>query len=238
VGIAYDQLSPPRKKPDEEYLASLSLEDLFSLVDASNCIRFSRVLREKVSAEDEEYLLQQAATGNPNYMILAFRGLGELGTPRAFEALKSFIETSENADRKTRRYAFEAFGEIPGSLTLSTARQWFRRKEWYLQVAAGDVLERHATPADVPLLSEALRMPETVRCEDFRLSSALNAFARLDGLGWIPELQQVFCQTQSSYRRCDAANAMAGTAPVSSRPSTRSSAFSERHCQAPSIPRP
>ncbi len=214
MGIAYDQPPPPPEKPSDEYLAGLSLEDLFSLVDASNCIRFWRVLPEKVAPEDEDYLLQQLATGDPSHMILAFRGLSELATPRAFEALKSYIETSENADRKARRYAFRAFEEIPGSLTLSTARQWFRRQEWYLQIAAGSVLEHHATPEDVPLLIEALRTPATIRCEDFRLSSALIALARFDSIGSIPEVEQVFRETQSCFRRRDAANAMAVTAPV------------------------
>jgi hypothetical protein len=214
MGIAYDRPSPPPEKPSEEYLASLSLEELFALVDESNCTRFWRVLPEKVSADDEDYLLQQLVTGNPHYMILAFRGLGELGTPRAFEALKSYIETSENADRKVRRRAFQAFEELPGSLTLPTARQWFRRKEWYLQVPAGDVLEHHATVGDVPLLIEALRAPETIRSEDFRLSSVLVALARFDGLGLIPEVERVFRETPSCFRRRDAAHALAVTAPV------------------------
>ena len=40
VGIAYDQPPSPPKKPSEEYLAGLSLEDLFSLIDESNWIAF------------------------------------------------------------------------------------------------------------------------------------------------------------------------------------------------------
>ena len=214
VGIAYDRPVPPREKPSEEYLAGLSLEDLFSQVDKSNCIRFWRVLPEKVSMEHEDYLLRQLATGDPCYTILAHRGLGKLGTPRAFEALRSYIETSENADSKVRRYAFQAIGQIPGRLTLETARQWWRRQEWYLQVAGGGILENHATPDDVPLLLEALRMPEAIRREDRRLPSALDALARLDGIGPIPEVEQVFCQVQHSFDRCRAADAMAATAPT------------------------
>jgi hypothetical protein len=214
VGIAYDQPPPPREKPSEEYLAGLSLEDLFSLVDKSNCTRFWRVLWEKVSVDDEEYLLRQLATGDPHHMALAFRGLGKLGTPRAFEAVKSYIEGSENADRTVRRRAFQAIEEMPGSLTLDTARQWFRRKEHHLQIAAGGILENHATVEDIPLLIETLRTPETVRYEDFRLSSALDALARFDGIGPIPELEQVFRQVPHCFGRYRAANAMAVTAPV------------------------
>lgn len=214
VGINYDQPSPPREKPGEAYLASLSLEDLFARVNDSNRVRFWRVVPEKVSMDHEDYLLEQLATGNPDRMILAFGGLGKLGTPRAFDTVRSYIEASENADPKVRRYAFTAIEQMPGSLTLETARRWFRRKEWYLHVAAGGILENHATVEDVPLLIEALRQPETLWREDFRLPSALDALTRFAGIGPIPELEQAFCEVPHSFDRCRAAAAMAATAPV------------------------
>ncbi len=58
--------------------------------------------------------------------MLAFCGLGELSTLKAFEAVKSYIEASEDADPKVRLRAFDAIERLPGSLTLETARQWFR----------------------------------------------------------------------------------------------------------------
>ncbi len=103
---------------------------------------------------------------------------------------------------------------MPGSLTLETARQWFRRKEWYLHVAAGGILENHATPEDIPLLIEALRTPETIRREDFRLASALKAMTRFECIGPVPELERIFCEAQSCFDRYRAANAMAATSPV------------------------
>jgi hypothetical protein len=214
LGATCDPPSPRRENLSEEYLAGLSLVDLFSLVDESNRITFWRVLPEKVSPEDEDYLLCQLATGDPHRMILAFRGLGELGTARAFEAVKAYIEGSENADRRVRLRAVLAIEEMPGSLTLDTARQWFRRREHHLQIPAGGILENHATLDDVPLLIEALRTAETLRGGDFRLSSALDALARFDGFGWIPELEQVFCEAQDCFWRYRAARAMAATAPV------------------------
>jgi hypothetical protein len=214
VGITYDQAPSPKEKPSEEYLADLSLEDLFAQVDESNRTRFWRVLPGKVAPDDEDYLLEQLSTGDPHRMVLAFRGLGELGTPRAFEAVKAYIKTSENADRGVRVRAFQAIAEMPGSLTLDTARQWFRRKEHYLHIPAGDILENHATLEDVPMLIEALRTPETVQYEDFRLSSALDALARFDGIGPMPELEAVFRQVQHCFGRYRAAHAMAVTAPV------------------------
>ncbi|MCX5646922.1 MAG: hypothetical protein NTZ17_19920 [Phycisphaerae bacterium] len=214
LGATCDPPSSRKENFSEEYLAGLSLVDLFSLVDESNRITFWRILPEKVSPEDEDYLLHQLAMGDPHRMILAFRGLGELGTPRAFDAVKAYIEGSKNADRKVRLRAVLAIEEMPGSLTLNTARQWFRRREHHLQIPAGGILENHATLEDVPLLIEALRTAETLRGEDFRLSSALDALARFDGFGWIPELEQVFCEAQDCFWRYRAANAMAATAPV------------------------
>jgi hypothetical protein len=214
AGIAYDQPPPPEKESSECCPGDLPLEELFSRVDESNCTRFWRFLPEKVSPDDEDYLLGQLSTGNPQHMILAFRGLGHLGTPRALNAVRSYIEASENADRKVRRRAFDAIEEMPASLTLDLARQWFRRKEWYLHVPAGCILERHAALEDVSLLIEALRTPETVQCEDSRLGSALRTMARFDGIGPIAELEQVFCQVQDCYRRYEAAQAMKITAPV------------------------
>jgi hypothetical protein len=76
------------------------------------------------------------------------------------------------------------------------------------------VLKRHATREDVPLLIEALRTPETIRGEDFRLSSALDALARFERSGWIPEIEQVFCQAPDCYWRHGAAEAMHVTAPA------------------------
>ena len=46
------------------------------------------------------------------------------------------------------------------------------------------------------------------------LSDALEALARLDGLGPVPELEQIFCHTDYSYSRARAAKAMAATAPA------------------------
>jgi len=214
VGIAYDQPPPPREGPSREYLAGLSLADLFAQVDRSNYMGFLRVLPEKVSPRVEDYLLQQLATGDRYCMILAFRGLGVLGTPRAFDVVKSYIEASENADSIVRRRAYEALEEMPASLTLDLARCWFRREEWHLHFPAGGVLKRHATLEDVPLLIEALRTPETIQCEDWRLSGALDALAGFEALGWIPEIEQVFCAVQDCFRRYDAANAMHITAPA------------------------
>jgi hypothetical protein len=214
VGIDYDQPTPSTEEPNKEYLASLSVNDLFLQVDKSNRAVFCGILMNKVSANDEEYLAEQLATGDPQRVILAFGGLGKLGTPRAFAAIRGYLEGSREVDRMVRLHAVWTMEKMPVSLTLDTARQWFQRKEYHLQIVAGRVLENHATLEDVPLLIEALRVPETIRGEDCRLSGALIALTRFNGFGWIPELGQAFCQVQSCLWRYRAAKAMTATAPV------------------------
>jgi len=135
-------------------------------------------------------------------------------TRRAFEAVKAYIEASENADSRVRAEAFRAIAKMPGSLTLDTGRRWFRCKQWYLHVPGGEILENHATLEDIPLLIEALRTPATLRNEDFRLSSALDALARFNGIGPIPKLEQIFDQAPDCFDRHRAANATAVTAPA------------------------
>ncbi len=214
VGIPYDQPPPPRERLSDAAAAAFSLDEMFACVDKFNWGPFRRVLPEKVSPGDEDLLLENLSSDDMYRAILAFRGLAKLGTLKAFEAVKRYIEDSEDAKHAVRRHAFMAIAEMPGSLTLDTGRQWFRRKEWYLHVPGGDILENHATLEDVPLLIEALRTPETVRREDFRLGGALDALARFGGIGSIPEVEQIFCQAPSCFDRCRAANAMAVTAPA------------------------
>ncbi|MEN6337812.1 MAG: hypothetical protein ABFE01_26450, partial [Phycisphaerales bacterium] len=188
VGLPYDDPPTAHEVTDAD-VEGLPVEELLSTVDKARFYPSRRALIERASAADEDRLLRSLSSDNKYRVMLAFCGLGELGTPKAFEAVKSYIERSEEADRSVWRRAFLAVEQMPGSLTLETARQWFRSKEWRFHIAAGGILENHATPEDIPLLIEALRTPETLRREDFRLSSALKAMARFEGIGPVPELE-------------------------------------------------
>ncbi len=212
VGLPYDHPSTVRKVTDAD-VAGLSVDGLLASVDKTGFFPSRRAILAKVSAEDEDCLLRGLSSDNRYRAMLAFCGLGKVGTPKAFETVRSYIEASEDADSGVRRAAFDAIEQMPGSLTLETARQWFGRKEWYLQVAAGCILEHHAKPEDISLLIQALHTPETIKKEDFRLPFALRALAGFEGLGRIPELEQIFCGAGDCYDRGDAAKAMAITAP-------------------------
>jgi hypothetical protein len=213
VGIDFSRPCPPREEPSEPYMASLSLEDLFSQVGDSNHWAFGRALPQKVSITHEAYLLQQVSSEDRFRVMLAFKGLAALGTPAAFQAVTSYIEASEDANGLVRKQACDAFAEMPSSLTLDTARRWFRREEWYLRKAAGLVLERHATPEDIPLLTETLRASKTDCDSDSRFVHAVRAIKLFKGLGYVPELASAFGCAGDAYDRSDAAEAMYATAP-------------------------
>lgn len=214
LGIVYDPAPPLLEKAPEVDAAELSVEEILFLVDESNVVRFKRCLLDKVCIEDEEFLLQHVSSDNRYRVILAFEGLGHIGTPKAFQVIKSYIEASKDADRYVRAHAFRAIIAMPAHLTLETARIWFRGGESHLHIPAGNILEQHATFDDIPMLIEALRIPEIFRCEDFRLSSALEALALFDGIGPIPELETVFCEVAHCFQRYRAAVAMEITAPL------------------------
>ncbi len=212
VGLPYD-CPPAVCKVTDADVAGLSIKDLLALVDKASFLPSKRAMKEKASAQDEDCLLANLSSVNKYRVRLAFRGLGTLGTPRAFEAVASFLESSENADSGVRGEALDAMWRLPSSLTLAMARQWFLREKWYLQSAAGGVFERHATLEDIPLLMQILRTPGAIQNDDYRLSFILTTLTRFEGLGRIPELEQVFCETPDPFRRGDAAEAMAATAP-------------------------
>lgn len=213
-----DAIQPPDRKKDTVFpdLMELSISELFTIMDRPDrpvFYKVSQALEQKVSEKDEELLLKNLSEGNEYKAILALKGLGVLGTPRAFEAVKSIIEYTEEPHSRIRARAFDAIAQMPASLSLEIGRKWFQQDEWHLQVAGGTILENHATPEDVPLLVNVLKIPETIQCKDFRLSSALEAFWRLDGIGHISEIENVFVVVPHSYHRWRAACAMATTAP-------------------------
>lgn len=218
---AFDQLCPPeaiesfmRKegKPPID-LTGLSVAELFAMTEKPIFYKAAEALEQKLSEKDEQLLLDNLSQDDDYNAKLALKGLSLLGTSAAFEAVKAFIESGEKPRSSVRSHAVKAIGRMPASLSLESARQWFQRKEWHLHVAGGEILSNHATPDDVPLLVDALRTPETIQCEDWRLGNALEAFWRLDGIGHIPEIENVFLAVQHSYYRRDAAWAMDSTAP-------------------------
>jgi hypothetical protein len=213
-----DTIHSPTRKKDTAIadLMQLSISELFTIMDRPDrpiFYKVSKALEQSVSLVDEDLLLKNLSDENEYKAMLALKGLGILGTPRAFEAVKSIIEFTEEPHSRVRARAFDAIAQMPSSLSLEIGRNWFHQDKWHFQVAGGRILENHATPEDIPLLIDVLKTPKTLQCEDFRLSSALEAFWHLDSIGHIPEIENVFTAVPHSYHRWRAAYAMATTAP-------------------------
>jgi hypothetical protein len=212
-----DVIQSPDRMKDTVFqdFMELSISELFTIMDRPDrpvFYKVSQALVQKVSLVDEDLLLKNLSDENEYKAMLALKGLGILGTPRAFEAVKLIIEFTEKPHSRVRARAFDAIAQMPAQLSLETGRKWFQQDEWYLQAAGGMILANHATSEDIPLLVDVLKTPKTIQCEDFRLSSALEAFWRLDGIGHIPEIENVFIVVPHSYQRNRAAYAMAVTA--------------------------
>ncbi len=206
----------PQKNKSIPNPAELSIGELFTLVDRSDAPIFYKIfeaLEQKVTQEDEELLLNNLSAKNEDRIILALKGLAVLGTPKAFEAIKSIIEFTKEPHSRVRGHAFTAISQMPASLSLAMAREWFQKSEWYYQVAGGNILVNHATLDDIPLLVQALNDPQIIKCDDFRLGNTLEALERFEGIGHIPEIENIFLIIPHSYHRRRAAQAMASTAP-------------------------
>ncbi len=91
----------------------LSVAELLSTVDKARFYPSRRALIERVPAEDEDRLLESLSSDNDYRVMLAFCGLGELGTPRAFEAVRSYIEASQDANSKVRRARLTRLNACP-----------------------------------------------------------------------------------------------------------------------------
>jgi len=215
---SFDEIESPVQKKNKPTAdpADLSISELFTLVDRPDRPLFYKIfqpLEQRVTQEGEELLLKNLSAKNEDRIILALKGLAVLGTPKAFEAVKSIIEFTKEPHSRVRAHAFTAISQMPASLSLAMAREWFQKSEWYYQVAGGKILVNHATLDDIPLLVQALNDPQIIKCDDFRLGNTLEALERFEGIGHIPEIENIFLIIPHSYHRCRAAQAMASTAP-------------------------
>jgi hypothetical protein len=215
---SFDEIELPTPKkskaiPDSNYLSVSELLNLVDRPDRPLLYKIFQPLEKKVTQEDEELLLSNLSVKNEDRIIVALKGLAVLGTPKAFEAVKLIIEFTKESHSRVRRHAFEAISQMPASLSLAMAREWFQKSEWYYQVGGGEILVNHAMLDDIPLLVQALKAPQTIGCDDFRLGNTLEALERFEGIGHIPEIENIFLIIPHSYHRRRAALAMASTAP-------------------------
>jgi hypothetical protein len=200
-----------RKQGPEQY-ASMSLRELFSLVNQGNSYPLSKVVQEKVTPADRDLLLSHLRAETPDQARLALWGLSRLADPAAWPALREFVEGNPEMRPYLRFPARRAVRALPGEVTLETGRRWFDHREWHFRSFGHTVLERHATAEDIPRLRAAVG--ESLESgEMYRLCGVLEVLPWFPEAGFMPELERAFIEAPYSWARRLAAETMRARAP-------------------------
>jgi hypothetical protein len=127
------------------------------------------------------------------------------------------MATEEEMKRGKRHACAVVLRQLPPSLVLPVARRWYGAAEWHLNGVAGDILEEHATPEDLPqvraLLAAAGATPVPYYADLYRACNALEVLARMRDVGPLPEVEKAFVEIGYSYGRMLAVQAMQANAP-------------------------
>lgn len=224
----------PRQKVDKATFAAMSIGELLATANAGNYWRgrLGKLIVEKVSLDDEPLLV--AALEGPNLFawLPAFLGLQKLGKDapwheailvKTLEALNELPE-GPGPHVRTRRSLSELIGLLPPDLTLSPARDYLNSANWHLETMAEDVMEKHATLEDVPLVVSALRDAidaadpngqddKSSGMDNYRTCGLLDIMVRFEGIGVVPEVEKIYLQATYAFSRMRAAQAMSVNAP-------------------------
>jgi hypothetical protein len=151
--------TPPAPKPLVD--ASLSTEAL--LVGAPPWTRHTllQVLDTRASEIDRATMARVALEGDVADRLAAYEALGRHGDERLVDHAVALLEAhAANPDharlhRRERVGPSRYLGELRPELTLPLARRWFHA-DFPLHRVAEDILIRHATRDDAPIVSTAL----------------------------------------------------------------------------------
>jgi hypothetical protein len=181
----------------------------------------------KVRPEDKDVCIRAFDTPNPFAWRIAFECLSALGMSEAVydTALQKSVEylpliasSGEPTGLKSqKRIAIRAIMEaLPPEMTLPYARQWFNSPDWQHSRLANDLLEKHATPDDFPMvyavLAEMLRETPDMMNGYYEVCDLLQILTRFREIGALPEVERVYVEADWSYAREWAARAMAANA--------------------------
>ena len=217
---------PPHPKP--ENYKGMSPAALLEVVDAYNWRPVQKAALSKLRRQDRQLYIQAFETANPFAWWLAFECLSalrmaeplhEMVLQKSVEHLPLLLSSGESRSLQVqKRRALKAIIEaLPTEMTLPYARLWFNSPDWHLSLVADDLLEKHATSDDFPMvhgaLVEMLRDRPEVISETYEAPSLLRILTRFREIGPLPEVERVFVETDWSYAREWAARAMAANAP-------------------------
>jgi hypothetical protein len=213
--------------PTPEKYTGMPTTVLLEAVGANNWRPVQKAALSKLRRQDKQLYIQAFEMDNPFAWWLAFECLS---------ALRMAEPVYDTAQRKSVEYLprLEPSGEprglqvqkrrvlegilkaLPPEMTLPYARRWFNSPDWHLEMVAHDLLEKHATIEDLPMVQAALAQrleagPDEL--ETYGTSSLLEILSRFADIGPVPEVERTFIETGYSYGRMHAARAMRANAP-------------------------
>ena len=214
------------RSPHPDY-TDVPLPALIEQVDVHNRNVALKAALSKVRPEDKDVCIRAFDTPNPFAWRIAFECLSALGMAEAVydTALQKSVEYlpliasfgEPTGLKSQKRIAIRAILEaLPPQMTLPYARQWFNSPDWHLEMVAHDLLEKHATIEDLPMVQAALAQrleagPDEL--ETYGTSSLLDILSRFADIGPVSEVERTFITTGYSYGRMHAARAMRSNAP-------------------------
>lgn len=193
--------------------ASLLTSDLLAaVVDYRTEQVAARVIKNRVTAADLDLLLQVAQQGNRWQRFVALSGLQHLAHPAVLPILQAFFQSSDAQPGHLSGAARRALVALPSTLTLDLARTWFDATDGSQRHIALQILEAHATAADVPRVRNAL-LPSLWRDtpdtnESSMQCSMLEILTRFPDAGPFPEVETVFKEAGHARTRISAAQVL------------------------------
>jgi hypothetical protein len=144
----------PQSWPD---LRSASVDELLAAVDVSNRRQVEKILLSRLKHADVSKYVDVFQTNNPFAWQIAFACLAAMKRAEphydlVFSTLVRYLAmaTEEEMKRGKRHACSVVLRQLPPSIVLPVARRWYVAAEWHLNGVAGDILEEHATPEDLP----------------------------------------------------------------------------------------
>ena len=215
----------PRPKPPK--YETLTVEDLLSVTSPQAFIKRADLVEAKVRPGDEGALVavfSQVSQVNPFGWYAALRGLqaldqGKYLYPNIFDQAVSRLESLPQSRGPHMREIWaiaRTLDLLPPAMTLPLARDWFSSANWNKELVAEDLLERHATSEDIPMVTSALSLHLQASAENvdtYRTCSLLDILSRFPDIGPLPQIEQVFVESSYSFARRRAASTMRVNAP-------------------------
>lgn len=206
-----DSLRQPMKPLEDCDYNSLSVAEMLQMVgkDARVRSKLRKAIVDVVKPDDFEFLLSQVSVAEPDRSQIALAGLAKLANPAMFEWLRDFWSNNPEIRGLLPTRIMEAMSSLPSEQILPLARNWLNHADCHFRCLAEDLMKRHATSDDVPLLRKEMALALAEGDDQiYRLCDLIEAFIHLHGAGRIPELESVFVEFRYSYARSRAAEAM------------------------------